>query len=114
MLKANDLQLENRHFKQPARAVTALLLAMLVLLLDAMAACPALHELIHHDADKPGHECAVTLFAHGNVDSVTVEISPAAPTCLIMAAPPVVFSIFAPSIENLPSGRGPPVFSAVS
>ena len=49
------------------KAALAALLAGIVLFLDAMAACPALHELIHHDADQPGHECAVTMFMHGKV-----------------------------------------------
>lgn len=92
----------------------ASLLAGLVLVLGAMAACPALHELIHHDADQPGHECAVTMFAHGKVDSSTVEISVVTPSASIEIIPQIVFPVFAPAIENLPAGRAPPVFSAVS
>jgi hypothetical protein len=114
LLKANGLQLENRHFKQPCWAVTALLLAILVLLLDAMAACPVLHELIHHDADEPGHECAVTLFAHGQVDSVTMDVPVIVPAATTAIIPQRDFSVFAPAIQNLPAGRGPPVFSAIS
>ena len=90
------------------------LLVAVVLLLNAMAASPALHELIHHDADQPGHECAVTMFAHGKVDTSTVDISVVTPATSIEIVPPVIFSVFAPAIENLPPGRGPPVFSAVS
>ena len=54
-----------QHFKPFGKSAVAVLLIGMILLLDAMAACPALHELIHKDADKPGHECAVTMFAHG-------------------------------------------------
>lgn len=81
---------------------------LLVLLLNAMAACPALHELIHHDADSDEHHCAVTLFAHGQVDSSTVDVSVAMSPASIEAAPQVLLSVFAPAIENLPDGRGPP------
>ena len=62
------MQEKRSHSYLPGKSLLAGLLIALVLLLDAMAACPALHELIHHDADKPGHECAVTMFAHGKVE----------------------------------------------
>jgi hypothetical protein len=103
-----------RHFKLRGRAVIASLLAGLVLLLGATAACPSLHELIHRDACSPEHHCAVTMFAHGQVDSATVEVAPAAPAILAEAAPRISFSVFSPCIENLPAGRAPPVLSAVS
>ncbi len=97
-----------RYFKRPGQAVLALLLACLILLLDAMAACPKLHELIHHDADQPGHECAVTMFAHGQVDS-SVEIVAA-----VIPLVPVEFSLLTlvsipnAQVETFPPGRGPP------
>jgi hypothetical protein len=37
------------------------LLIGVIFLLDAMAACPVLHEMIHHDAGKEDHDCAVTM-----------------------------------------------------
>ena len=108
------MQLAKRHFKLRSNAVIASLLVGLVLLLDAMAACPALHELIHKDADSTEHHCAVTMFAHGQVDSATVEVSIATPTVSVEMVPQVSFSIFSPCIENLPAGRAPPVLPAVS
>jgi len=108
------LQLIKRHFKQHGNAVLATLLACLVLLVDAMAACPSLHELIHHEAGEPGHECAVTLFAHGQVDSATVDVPIIATTIPCAAIPLVSFSAFAPAIESLPAGRAPPVLPVVS
>jgi hypothetical protein len=96
------------------KAVIASLLAGLVLLLDAMAASPALHELIHSDAGSTTHQCVVTLFAHGQVDSATVEVSAITPVVSIETAPQIIFSAFAPAIENLPAGRAPPVLPAVS
>lgn len=91
------------------KVITALLLASLVLLLDAMASCPSLHELIHKDADTDQHHCAVTMFAHGKVDLATVDVSPVASPVPIEATPQFTSSVFAPAIENLPAGRAPPV-----
>ena len=103
------MKLATRHFKLPGKAVIASLLAGLVLLLDAMAASPTLHEWIHSDAGSTDHQCVVTLFAHGQVDSATVETSAVTPVVSGETTPPIVFSTFAPAIENLPAGRAPPV-----
>jgi hypothetical protein len=84
------------------------LLVALVLLLNALAASPALHELIHKDADQAGHACVVTLFAHGQVDSVSGEVAVAVPLALIETTPSSIFSVPSTSIQNLPPGRGPP------
>jgi hypothetical protein len=85
------------------------LLIGLVLLLNAMAASPALHELIHSDAAESGHQCAVTLFAHGQVDSASVDVPIADLLTLVETVPLVEVSVFCPAIENLPAGRAPPV-----
>jgi len=79
-----------------------------------MAAIPALHELIHHDADKADHECAVTLFAHGKVDSTTVDVPVVVVSVPVEAAPQIELSVFSTTIENLPPGRAPPVPCVVS
>ena len=80
----------------------------LVLLLDAMAACPELHELIHHDADAPSHECAVTLFAHGQVDSPVVDVTAIIPGASDDFIPLILVSTFNALVESLPPSRGPP------
>ena len=108
------MQLVRRQFQRHGKAIIASLLAGLVLLLDAMAACPQLHELIHNDAGSAEHQCAVTLFAHGQVDSAAVEVAAVAPNIPVEAVPQLTFSIFSPAIENLPAGRAPPVLPAVS
>ena len=92
-----------------SRILIGILAIALVLLLDAMAACPALHELIHQDAGQTDHQCVVTLFAHGQVDSASVDIAPAAPVIASTTTPQVEFSILVPTIGNLPAGRAPPV-----
>ena len=96
-----------RHIHHGKAALAALLVGV-ILFLDAMAACPALHELIHKDADKAGHECAVTMFAHGKVESATVEVPAIVPAASIESAPQIEFSVFSTTIDNLPPGRAPP------
>src|SRR5258708_1726730 len=91
-----------------SRILIGILAMGLVLLLDAMAACPSLHELIHQDANAPEHQCMVTLFAHGQVDSATVDVAAVEPLISIEPTSQFDFSVFAPAIENLPAGRGPP------
>ena len=86
----------------------ALLLIGLVLFLNAMAAAPALHELIHHDAGKADHQCAVTLFAHGKVDAAAPAIPVVVPSVISEAAPHQALSVFSAPVEDLPPGRAPP------
>jgi len=54
---------------QSAKAASALLLSALIILLSLLGASPALHKLIHADADSADHSCAITLFARGQVDA---------------------------------------------
>ena len=95
--------------KLQGRVLVAVFLAGLVLLLNAMASCPSLHELIHADANSADHHCVVTMFSHGQVDSATADVAPVAPSAVIEAIPQFTFSVFAPAIENLPAGRAPPI-----
>ena len=114
MLIAKSLQPGNPYRKPHAHALIAALLVALVLLLDAMVACPALHELLHADADQAGHECAVTMFIHGQVDSAVVLVA------AVLPPPPVVFSPlpaivqFHTRTDALPPGRGPPAVSVLA
>lgn len=92
----------------------ASLLVGMILLLDAMAACPALHELIHHDADKCDHHCAATMFAQGKVDSAAIDVPLPTATVCIESAPRVKFSVFSASVDDFPPSRGPPSLLTVS
>jgi hypothetical protein len=108
------VRLIKHQFHLRGQAFLASVLAGLVLLLNALAASPSLHELLHHDASQADHHCAVTLFAHGTVDASPVDVPISVTlTCLETVAVPVV-SAFSPAIENLPAGRAPPALSAVS
>jgi hypothetical protein len=92
-------------FGKPALAAW---LVGLVLLLDAMATVPALHELIHKDAESASHSCVVTLFAHGHVESAVGHVPVILPTAFVETRPHSVFSLFSTAIEELPPGRAPP------
>lgn len=87
----------------------SLLSVLLVLLLNLLVASSSLHEILHADASHAGHQCAVTLFAHGQVDSAVADVSPAATVALVLLSPIPEFSGFAPVIAGLPAGRAPPV-----
>jgi hypothetical protein len=93
------------RFGKPALAA---LLVGLVLLLNAMAAVPALHELVHKDANEASHACVVTLFAHGHVESAVGHIPVIRPATFVETRPHPIFSIFSGTTENLPPGRAPP------
>ena len=80
-----------------------------LLFLNLLAASPSLHEWFHADAGHEDHQCAVTMFAHGQADSATVEVFAVKAVILVESVPQIEFSIFAPAIENLPAGRAPPV-----
>lgn len=97
------------HFQRRGGAIIASLLTGLVLVLNAMVASPSLHECVHADAGNSGHQCAVTLFAHGQVDSASVDVAAVEPHALVAVLPSVEISVFGSAIENLPAGRAPPV-----
>jgi len=108
------VQDQRSHSCPSGKSLLATLLIGLVLLLDAMAASPALHELIHKDADRPGHECAVTMFAHGKVDSLSCELPVVAPTGWVETIPFARCYIASTVVENLPHGRAPPLLCVAS
>ena len=97
-----------------SKAAVASLLAGMILFLDALAACPELHELIHPDADKASHECAVTMFTHGKVGLAVVDVLVPVSAVQIEPTPRIEYSVFVTTVENLPLGRTPPVLPTAS
>jgi hypothetical protein len=79
-----------------------------VLLLQVLAAVPALHEWVHHDARNATHECAVTLLLNGQVhsSSTQVDVVKRLPVLVSREAARTVDFVSA-DIRLLPS-RGPP------
>jgi len=50
-----------------AKSAMAGFLVALLLASSALAASPALHALVHHDAGSTDHNCFITLFARGHI-----------------------------------------------
>jgi hypothetical protein len=102
-----------KGFRKKRQGVSALLL-VLFLSLQAMATFPALHALVHHDACDPDHECAVTLFSHGQVDAPgTAAPVFCAPVRLVFSQTPPRIIFVSADIRLLPS-RGPPASPALA
>ena len=78
------------------------------LLVQILAAVPALHSWVHQDASAPGHECAVTFLLHGQVHTpnADVAVAPCQPL-LLSHAPLTGVEIVSADVRLLPS-RGPP------
>lgn len=97
-----------------ARKTAGILLCALVLSLASVAASPWLHKCLHPDADAPGHECAITLFAHGHAAPATV-----APIVAVTSAAyggvPLLAQSFppAPVDYHFSSSRAPPAGSSL-
>ena len=108
------MQYVKKHLFPIGKPALAALLVGIVLLLDAMAACPALHKMIHHDAGKEDHDCAVTMLALGKMDSAVFDIVIPPPTDLVETTRHFTISVFSPAIEHLPQGRAPPALRSVS
>jgi hypothetical protein len=85
-------------------------MVFLVLLCATLASNPSLHRLIHKDADAEDHECAITLFAHGQVNFTGVAAVVSAP---FLHFTEFVFSFAGVIPESrdylLLPGRAPPV-----
>lgn len=94
---------------RPVRFLTALGLALWIVLCGILAHLPSAHEALHHEAKDSGHQCAITLFAHGQVQFdappplvvVPVAVPIAAGSC-------VLISISHTTDYALLPGRGPP------
>jgi hypothetical protein len=94
-----------------AKSAIAGLLLVSWLFTTAMAACPALHEYFHHDAGSPDHQCAVTLFTHGQL--MTADTAPVLAVfvlLMVFGVPLVKLAEFSSVDLRLGFGRAPPHF----
>jgi hypothetical protein len=98
-------------FGRKRQGASAFLLVLL-LSLQALATFPTLHALVHPDACDPDHECAVTLFCHGqvNVSSTAAPVFCAPERLIFSQSLPRIIFVSA-DIRLLP-GRGPPASPA--
>jgi hypothetical protein len=108
------LRLSKISFEKLFKPLIGGLLVAFVLLLNAMAASPALHEFFHTDADRADHQCAVTLFAHGQMDAADVAVAAIVPPVVAEFISIPATLIFSSAVETLPPGRAPPVSFANS
>lgn len=78
-----------------------------------MVAVPALHAIIHPDANDADHECAVTLFAHGQVDAAATVPPVFCPPTLFVSRDIFPRLVFVSTDIRLLPGRGPPASPAL-
>ena len=74
----------------------------------ALTYSESLHQRVHADAGKPGHQCVVTLLAAGQIDAVpaTISIESTSGAVSLFAWPDT--PVFQSPSCSLPPGRGPP------
>ena len=94
---------------------TAVLTLALWLLMATAEICTPLHAWLHGGAIPENDDCAIALLAHGSIHTDVVDNIPlTSPIVWIETTSQVEFSVFCPTIQNLPTGRAPPVLPAVS
>jgi hypothetical protein len=102
------LQFSKTSFVKVFKPLTGGLLVAFVLLLNAMAALPALHEFFHADAGRADHQCAVTFFAQGQMDAADVAVAAIVPPVVVELFSIPATLVFSSAVETLPPGRAPP------
>jgi hypothetical protein len=102
------LQTSAKRMLRAAKFGGAVFCLLIFVAIYAMAAVPALHELVHHDASDPSHQCAVTLLLTGQVHCPGTVVQAAKPApVLISVAPSRRIVCISADVRLLPS-RGPP------
>ena len=97
-----------RNFFKKARQGAAALCLFILLAVQAMAAIPALHALVHNDSSDPSHQCAVTMFLHGQVHASSAAVAVARSAPAFAEAPLLGDAIFVSADVRLLPCRGPP------
>jgi hypothetical protein len=103
------LQIKHLTIGKAINGVVALVGFVSVLSLLLLSASPALHRLLHKEADDANHECAVTLFLHGQVDcadTATSVINCSEPPASVL--PSWREALLVSTDVRLLSGRDPP------
>lgn len=92
-----------------ARAVTAVVALVLVLLLGYFAVSPSLHQRLHTDSNRPDHFCAVIAFAKGQLSGpATISIVVIACGFCISGALPTEAALFSLFDYYFSPNRAPP------
>lgn len=115
---ANDLQLvshRNRSLCQRFYMAAGGLSLALWLFMVTVEFCPSLHAWLHGGTIPDNDDCAVVCIAHGKIETpVCVAPVVIVPVTWIEITPRIEFFTLVTSDKFLPSGRAPPVASAVS
>jgi len=93
-----------------SRRVWAVFGLALFLALQLVTSSEALHKLIHPDANSAEHQCAVTIFAHGQVNAAE-SLPPlvAFVAALFFLLPPLQSAVFSSFDYRYSASRAPPV-----
>ena len=104
----------NRRTRQRLYAATAVLSLAIWLFMAVAEVYTPLHAWLHGGTIPDDDDCAIVAIAHGKVETVACDIQVAVPITWIEVAPGVELFVFSQTVENLLSGRAPPVLLAVS
>ena len=104
----------NRRTRQRLYAATAVLSLAIWLFMAVAEVYTPLHAWLHGGTIPDDDDCAIVAIAHGKVETMACDIPILVPITWIEVAPRVEFSVFSKTVENLLSGRSPPVLLAVS
>lgn len=92
-----------------SRRFLAAICLTLFLVLELLASDPALHKLIHSDADSARHHCAITLFAHGNVSAADTSATIAVFVAALLFSLPILQSAILSRLDfRVSPSRAPP------
>jgi hypothetical protein len=97
---------------QFAKRTSALFFAAAVIFLSLVGSSPALHKLIHSDAGAPDHNCAITLFSHGQI--VTADSAPILAVVILLFGTVTLLAetfVISPADYRYSASRAPPVHS---
>ena len=114
---ANDLQYVNhisRRLRLRLHMATAVLSLAVWLFMMAAEAYTPLHAWLHGGSIPDDDDCAIAALIHGKVETSVDVVLPVVSVIWTASDPCVEFSVFHSSVAFLPSGRAPPVLSAVS
>lgn len=93
-----------------SRRVWAMICLAAFLTLQVFSSSETLHKMIHPDADSPDHECGITLFLHGQVNTPEVLPLLAAFVAALFFFLPQVRSVVYSSFDyRFSSSRAPPL-----
>jgi hypothetical protein len=108
MRQALNLKLNLPKGRGGRRCAAAVCL-FLFLLLQVFGASRTLHDSIHPDAASPGHQCAITLLAKGQVSVASGGLTVVLAAVALLFCPLLFDPLFIASFpRRLPPGRGPP------